>query len=61
MAIPKRSYSSKIFEVIIKKRRAGLDSPFATLLLIALLDFVIAVALVILVGCHSMHSFGSIV
>jgi hypothetical protein len=37
------------------KRGAGLDSPFATLLLIALPDFVIAV------GCHSEHSFDSMV
>ena len=38
------------------KRGAGLDSPFATLLLlIALPDFITVV------GCHSKHSFDSIV
>jgi hypothetical protein len=47
--------------VIIRKRGVGLDSPFATLLLIALPDFVIAVVVVIFVGCHSKHSFDSMV
>jgi hypothetical protein len=55
--------SSTIFEKKLSsgKRGAGLDSPFATLLLIALPDFVIAVVVVIVVGCHSKHSFDSMV
>lgn len=47
-------------EVIIRKKGRGLDSPFATLLLIALPDFVISVV-VIVVGCHSKLSFDSMV
>jgi hypothetical protein len=56
--------TSTIFEKKLSsgKRGAGLDSPFATLrlLLIALPDFVTA-AVVIVVGCHSKHSFDSMV
>jgi hypothetical protein len=42
------------------KRGAGLDSPFATLLLIAIPDFVTAV-IVTVVGCHSKHNIGFMV
>ena len=48
-------------EVLIRKRGAGLDSPFATFFLIALPDFVITVVAVIVVGCHSEHNFDSMV
>ena len=48
-------------EVIISgKRGAGLDSPLAILLQIAVPDFIIAVAVTV-VGCHSKHSCDSMV
>jgi hypothetical protein len=52
--------TSTIFEKKLSsgKRRAGLDSPFATLL-IALPDFVHAVVVVTVVGCHSKPSIDS--
>jgi hypothetical protein len=55
--------TSTIFEKKLSsgKRRAGLDSPFETLLLIALPDFVLAVVVVTVVGCHSKPSIDSMV
>ena len=43
------------------KRRAGLDSPIAILLQIAVPDFIIAVVVIVVVGCHSKHSCDSMV